>query len=78
MSRELQYAKQEMMRLHPDSKSVTEELHGTQSQRDAWKAQREKEIQDDLDVGKGFGEMITDQIWEVWNWGKKNGDEDDG
>ncbi|KAK5115873.1 hypothetical protein LTR85_009467 [Meristemomyces frigidus] len=78
LSRELQYAKQEMQRLRPESKSVTEELQATQSQRDAWKAQREKEIQDDLDVGKGFGEMITDQIWEVWNWGKKSDDEDDG
>ncbi|KAK4546447.1 hypothetical protein LTR36_002124 [Oleoguttula mirabilis] len=80
LSRELQYAKQEMQRLRPDTRSasVTEELHATHSQREAWKAQREKEIQDDLDVGKGFGEMITDQIWEVWNWGRKGDDEDDG
>ena len=53
---------------------VTAEL---QSQREAWKAQREKEIQDDLDVGKGFGDMIMDQIYEVWNWGKKRDDEDE-
>ena len=74
VSKEVQQARQEMQRLPVEGKSVTEELH---SQREAWKAQREKEIQDDLDVGKGFGEMITDQIWEVWNWGKGKGGDDD-
>ncbi|EMC97824.1 hypothetical protein BAUCODRAFT_66397 [Baudoinia panamericana UAMH 10762] len=51
--------------------NLNRELHHAQ----AWKAQREKEIQDDLDVGKGFGEMITDQIWEVWNGGKKTSED---
>lgn len=82
LSKELQHAKQEMQRLRPESGlaggSVTEELHATQSQREAWKTQREREIRDDLDVGKGFGDMIMDQIYEVWNWGKKRDDEDDG
>lgn len=39
--------------------------------------QREKEIKDDLEEGKGLGDMITDQIWEVWNWGKGKDDEDE-
>jgi len=77
LNRELQHAREEMQRLHPEQPSVTEQL-GAHSQREAWKVQREKEIQDDLDVGKGFGEMISDQIWEVWNWGKKKDDENDG
>ncbi|KAK5131996.1 hypothetical protein LTR08_000417 [Meristemomyces frigidus] len=81
LSKELQHARHETQRTHikgsEGGRTVTEELQATQSQRDAWKAQREKEIQDDLDVGKGFGEMITDQIWEVWNWGKGRDDEDD-
>ena len=77
LSKELQSARQEMQRLRPDmSSSVVEGVQAMQSQREAWKVQREKEIQDDLDVGKGFGEMISDQIWEVWNWGKKKDDED--
>ncbi|TKA79498.1 hypothetical protein B0A55_02451 [Friedmanniomyces simplex] len=78
LSRELQYAREEMQRLHAESKVASEQSHAAQSAREAWKSQREKEIQDDLDVGKGFGEMITDQIYEVWNWGKKRDDEDDG
>ncbi|KAF2765828.1 hypothetical protein EJ03DRAFT_196741 [Teratosphaeria nubilosa] len=78
LNRELQYAKQEVQRLGTESNPVTRELEATKTQREAWKAQREREIQDDLDVGKGFAEMIMDQIWEVWNWGKKRDDEDDG
>jgi len=78
LSRELQYAKEEMQRLHIESKAAAEHSPASQSAREAWKAQREKEIQDDLDVGKGLGEMITDQIWEVWNWRKRRDDEDDG
>ena len=23
-----------------------------------------------LEEGRGYGGLITDQIWEVWNWGK--------
>lgn len=48
-----------------------------QSQRDVWKAQREKEIKEDVEGGKGFGDMIIDQIWEVWNWGKRADDDDE-
>ncbi|KXL45425.1 hypothetical protein M433DRAFT_106647 [Acidomyces richmondensis BFW] len=57
--------------------AVTTELEKTKSSREAWKTQREKEIQDDLDAGKGFADMIIDQVWEVWNWGKKKDDESD-
>ncbi|KAK5721267.1 hypothetical protein LTR17_014729 [Elasticomyces elasticus] len=74
---DLQSAREEMQRLQAGAKLTTEHSQAAQSARDAWKAQREKEIQDDLDVGKGFGEMITDQIYEVWNWTKKRDDEDE-
>ena len=74
--RELQHGKEELQRIQSEKNvSVTEEV---QNQRDAWKTQREKEIQEDLEEGKGFGDMIMDQIWEVWNGGKTNDDEDEG
>lgn len=76
LSRELQNARQEMQRLRSDAPSVTEELKATQSQREAWKLQRQQEIQDNLDVGKTFWEMMTDQVWEVWNGAKKEDDDD--
>lgn len=46
-------------------------------QRDVWKLQRQKEIKEDVEEGKGFADMIMDQIWEVWNQGKVKEDEDD-
>lgn len=75
LHRELNSVTAEMQRLGKSAPSVTEEVA---SQREAWKMQREKEIKDDLEDGKGLGDMIYDQIWEVWNWGKPKEDEDDG
>lgn len=36
-----------------------------------WKEKRLAEEQKKLDEGEGYGSMIVDQIWEVWNWGEK-------
>ena len=75
LQRELKYANEEIKRLQAEkSPSVTEQV---QSQRDAWKVEREKEIKEDIEEGKTFGDMITDQIWEVWNWGRKRDEDDD-
>ncbi|KAK5167524.1 uncharacterized protein LTR77_007223 [Saxophila tyrrhenica] len=72
--RELHHATQEMERTGRQEKaSVTEQV---QNQREAWKAQQQKEVQEEMEEGKSFADMITDQIWEVWNWGKKK-DEDE-
>ena len=43
---------------------------------EGWSEKREKEVQEALAEGKGYGDIIMDQIWDVWNWGKKT-DEDD-
>ena len=76
LNRELVYEAQELRRIRSEkNESVTEQVR---NQRDAWKVQREKEIKDDVEEGKGFGDMIMDQIWEVWNWGKTKDDEDEG
>ena len=40
------------------------------------RARQQKEIQEELEEGKGLGDMIMDQIWEVWHWRKK-GDDDE-
>lgn len=75
LQRELQTAEKELQRVRQEKESVASQV---QSQRDAWKAQREAEIKEDVEEGKGFGDMIVDQIWEVWNWGKPSDDEDEG
>jgi hypothetical protein len=40
-----------------------------------WKAKRLREEQEKLDQGEGYGSMIMDQIWEVWNQGEKKAEE---
>ena len=53
LNRELQYEDQELRRLRDDkAASVTEEI---KSQREVWKVEREKEIQEDIEEGKGLG-----------------------
>ncbi|OAL40345.1 hypothetical protein AYO20_00081 [Fonsecaea nubica] len=44
-------------------------------QNEDWKERRLKEEQEKLEQGEGYGNMIVDQIWEVWNQGEKNADE---
>lgn len=56
---------------------IQKQTRGAESQREAWKIQREKEIKEDVEEGKGFGDMIMDQIWEVWNQGKVPEEEDE-
>ena len=73
LNRELHPSASGSRRLQTEKKSVTEEV---QSHREVWKIQREKEIRDDIHEGKGFGDMIMDQIWEVWNWGKPKDNDD--
>lgn len=36
-----------------------------------WRQQRLKEEQEKLDQGEGYGSMIVDQIWQVWNQEEK-------
>lgn len=38
---------------------------------EGWKERRLKEEQEKIDQGEGYGSMIMDQIWDVWNQGKK-------
>jgi hypothetical protein len=38
---------------------------------EGWKERRLKEEQKALDDGKGYGDLIKEHIWEVWNWGQK-------
>lgn len=42
-----------------------------------WKERRLKEEQKALEEGKGYGDLIMDHIWDVWNWGRRDGEEED-
>jgi hypothetical protein len=43
------------------------------NEKDDWKERRLEEERKALEEGKGYMDMIFEQIWEVWNWDKKNG-----
>jgi len=36
-----------------------------------WKQKRDEREKAALEEGRGYGGLIMDQIWEVWNWGEK-------
>lgn len=44
-------------------------------EKEGWKERRLAEEQKKLDEGEGYGSMIVDQIWEVWNWGEKKAED---
>ncbi|KAF9892476.1 hypothetical protein FE257_001585 [Aspergillus nanangensis] len=37
-----------------------------------WKERRLREEQKALEEGKGYGDLITEHIWDVWTWGQKD------
>lgn len=44
---------------------------------EGWRERRAREDQEKLAEGKGYGDIIMEQIWEVWNWGKTDDENDD-
>lgn len=40
-----------------------------------WKKKRDEREKEALEEGKGYGGLIMDQIWEVWNWRKDKDEE---
>lgn len=40
-----------------------------------WKVERDRREKEAMEDGRGYAGLITDQIWEVWNWGKKSAEE---
>jgi hypothetical protein len=47
-------------------------------EKEGWKERRLEEERKALEEGKGYMDMIFEQIWEVWNWDKKKGNDGDG
>ncbi|MCJ1376944.1 hypothetical protein MMC17_000034 [Xylographa soralifera] len=41
---------------------------------EGWKERRLREEREALAEGKGYWDLITEQVWEVWNWGRKDED----
>lgn len=67
--------RQEALRASKERASIAEQVEASKQAK--WAQERNQEVQDALDVGKGFGDIIIDQVYEVWNWGKKRDDDDE-
>ena len=46
-------------------------------EREGWRERRIREEKEAIEEGRGYGGLIMDQIWEVWNWGKKSDGEEE-
>jgi hypothetical protein len=46
-------------------------------EKEGWKERRLEEEKKALEEGKTYTDMIFEQIWEVWNWDKKRGDDEE-
>lgn len=44
---------------------------------EGWKEKRLGEERKALEEGRGYGDLILEQIWDVWNWDKKKKSKDD-
>ncbi len=42
---------------------------------EGWKERRLKEERERIANGEGYGDMIMEQIWDVWNWGGNKAEE---
>ncbi|KAF2028621.1 hypothetical protein EK21DRAFT_69341 [Setomelanomma holmii] len=47
-------------------------------EKEGWKERRLEEERRALEEGKGYWDIMVEQIWEVWNWDKKRGVDDEG
>ena len=47
-------------------------------EKEGWKERRLQEEREALEEGRGYGSLIMEQIWEVWNWGKEREGEEEG
>ena len=62
---------EEPVKTDPAVREIMREARQKPIVREDWKERRLKEEQEKLDQGEGYGGMIMDQIWDVWNWGEK-------
>lgn len=55
--------------------TIIDQVYYGSEKPEGWRERRAREDQEKLDQGKGYGDIIMEQIWDVWNWNygdKKN------
>lgn len=46
-----------------------------EAKKSEWKRKRDEHERQQLDEGKSYADMILEQIWDVWSWGKGTAEE---
>ncbi|KAF2225816.1 hypothetical protein BDZ85DRAFT_178694, partial [Elsinoe ampelina] len=58
-------------------RTLGEKVWYGEESKEGWAEKRDREIREKFEEGKGIGDVIWEQVWEVWNWGdKKEGKEE--
>ncbi|THZ54192.1 hypothetical protein D6C90_00138 [Aureobasidium pullulans] len=53
-----------------NKQNILEQVYYGNEKPEGWRARRAEEDQKALAEGKGLSDIIMDQIWDVWTWGK--------
>ncbi|KAK3403172.1 hypothetical protein B0T20DRAFT_400208 [Sordaria brevicollis] len=81
---EAERARRKLAQDQADAKAEAEKNGGVLTkiwmgdEKEGWKEKRLEEEKKALESGKGYGSLIMDQIWEVWNQEGKDGKKKDG
>ncbi|KAF1345709.1 hypothetical protein BDV97DRAFT_358900 [Delphinella strobiligena] len=51
--------------------SILDKVYYGAEEPEGWRERRAREDQEKLAQGKGYGDIIMEQIWDVWTWGGK-------
>ncbi|KAF4626698.1 hypothetical protein G7Y89_g11457 [Cudoniella acicularis] len=62
--------KQQVETKHVEKQRSPLEKFWMGGEKSTWKKERDRKEQEALAEGKTYGDIIMDQIWEVWSWGK--------
>ncbi|KAF4551304.1 Hypothetical protein D9617_14g077610 [Elsinoe fawcettii] len=54
-----------------EQRTLGEKVWYGEERREDWAAKRDREIREKFEEGKGIGDVIWEQVWEVWNWDKR-------
>ena len=68
----------ELPKKEPEKGSIIDQVYYGSEQPEGWKERRLREDNEKLAQGKGYGDIILEQIWDVWTWGKSGDAEADG
>lgn len=75
-AREAGMSEGERERRRKEERGVVDRVWYGEEERERWKEKRDREIREKFEEGKGVGDVIWEQVWEVWNWGKTEGEEE--